>query len=612
MNEPTSPASETFLSVLKVLKSDGLNSAQRLSQILDAAQPDACLEEDLILSTETNVKTCCERLIETSKTNRANRLLRCALFSLATGRDHAAFDFLAGTVQTLALEVVMQWAILFETQLGDHAAALAIMRVSAIAHSKDARAQWQIACALAEWPDDAARNLRRETMLNAWLLNPQIAPALPLQLALEMRHTGDWNAVERICSVQLAHNPGDIELAWQLANAQWRRHDPAAAEATMRRVHAISPASVNAATAIALFVAEQARYGAARERYESALELDPSAPTAAVDLAELELREGDWSRGFARYEARLARADRTHNNVVSIFARVAPHWTGQPLEGRTLLVYSEQGHGDDIQMLRFIPNLAARVRNEGGRLVLACRRALYPLFARHYTSCVEIESLDFAQQGIADYCLPMMSLPFVLGLKAEDVRGTAYLKPDAARSLEWESRLRATATPRDALQIGLAWRGSPTHRRDEQRSIPLEALATIFAVENVVFHPLTPGSEALPASAPHCDLTGSYQCGFEDVAAHVCALDAVVTIDSAPLHLGGALGVPVYAMLDHVSHWAWGYAEAQPWYDSVTLFRQPRPGDWQPVVARVADHLERLAMARMRQPRSHEQGRQAH
>jgi tetratricopeptide (TPR) repeat protein len=607
MNEPTSPASEAFLSVLEVLKSDGLDSAQRLSKSLDEANTDALLEADLALISEANVKACCDSLVEVSITNSSNRLLRCALFSLATGRDHAALEFLARAVQTLTLEAAVQWAEWFDAQLKDHAAALALMRAAANVHSKDAHAQWQLSCALAAWPDDAARNLRHETMLNAWHLNPQVDPALPLQLALELRHVGDWEAVERVCSEQLAHTPGDIELAWQLANAQWRRHDPAAAEDTMRRVNVASPANANVVAAIALFVAEQARYGAAKELYENALELDAAATTAAVDLAELELREGEWSRAFPRYEARLARADRAQNNVVSIFARVAPHWNSQSLEGRTLLVYSEQGHGDDIQMLRFIPNLAAHVRNAGGQLILACRRALHPLFARHYAACVELESLDFTQHGIADYCLPMMSLPLVLGLKPEHVQGAAYLKPDAARLGEWEARLRAAATPRDALQIGIAWRGSPTHRRDAQRSIPLEALAPVFAVENVVFHPLTPGSQSLPASVRHCDLTGSYLHGFDDVAAHIRTLDAVVTIDSAPLHLGGALGVPVYAMLDHVSHWAWGHAETQTWYDSVTLFRQPRPGAWQSVVARVAERLERLATARKNQSQSRDQ-----
>ncbi|WP_325072301.1 glycosyltransferase family 9 protein [Paraburkholderia acidisoli] len=114
----------------------------------------------------------------------------------------------------------------------------------------------------------------------------------------------------------------------------------------------------------------------------------------------------------------------------------------------------------------------------------------------------------------------------------------------------------------------------------------------------MTFHPLTPGSESLPSTVPQCDLTGLYNDGFEDVAAHMTALDAVVTIDSAPLHLGGALGVPVIGMLDHVSQWAWGTGESQRWYDSVTMVRQPKPGDWQSVIKRVASRLQALTVER--------------
>ena len=155
-----------------------------------------------------------------------------------------------------------------------------------------------------------------------------------------------------------------------------------------------------------------------------------------------------------------------------------------------------------------------------------------------------------------------------------------------------------------ALHVGLAWSGSPLHRRDAKRSIVLAALAPILTIPNVVFYPLTPGRSTDVAALLErgyrvCDLTAHYTDGFDDVAAHVTALDATVTIDSAPLHLGGALGRPVLAMLDHVSHWCWRDAEAQPWYDSVELFRQPKPGEWTPVVERVAARLGAMADARI-------------
>lgn len=591
-----SQASDVFVSVLNTLQTEGVVAARRLAASYDQAGQSSLLEADLLAGTGTSADADREDTGRSDGVSGANRYLRCALFARGAGRADAARDFFALAAQALAPENAIRWAIWLKNELRDDAAALSLLDAVAAHHPADARAQWQIACALAGRSDEAARKLREIALSRAWLADPAVDPALPLQLVLERRFAGDWAAVERVCAEHLARHPGDAEISWQLAGAQWRRHDPAAAEATMRVADAVNPGNGNVATALAQFVAEQARFGAARRLYERAYALNRS-PTAALDLAELELRKGEWTRGWARYEARLTRTDREPNSVVSIMARVAPHWTGQSLKGRTLLVYSEQGNGDDIQMLRFVPTLAARVREEGGHLVLACRRPLHSLFARYYSPCLEIEPRDYTRHGTPDYCLPMMSVPFALRLKPNQVHGAAYLTPDAAAAAAWQTRVRSATPNPDALQIGITWRGNPQHRRDAQRSMRLEALLPVLAVQGVVFHPLTPGHTQLPAGVPCCDLTGFYPNGFDDVAAHVAALDAIVTIDSAPLHLGGALGVPVFAMLDHISQWAWGVAETQRWYDSVELFRQPRPGEWQPVVERVAARLRALVAA---------------
>lgn len=591
MNTSISSAGETFLSVFRSLQYDGFHAAQQLAIESDCAGQSAFLEADLIAGVGMSITP--ERTDQETPGVPAPgiRLLRCALFAGVSGRKDTSLELLTIAAQTFDPDETLQWATWIEEKTGSRAMGLQLMAALATVYANDARRQWLIACALSGHADEASLKLRQATLLRAWQVNPMVDPALPLQLALERRFAGDWQAVEHICRAQLARNPGDLEMSWQLACAQWRRHDPAAAEATMRAADTLHPRNSNVIAAVAQFVAEQARYGAARRLYERALELHPNMPTPSVDLAELELRDDDWRRGWARYETRLTRTDRGANSVVSIMGRLAPHWTGQSLEGRTLLVYSEQGSGDDIQMVRLVPALAARVQAQGGRLVLASKRILRSLFSRYYAPCIEIEARNYTEHGTPDYCLPMMSVPFALRLKPEQVHGAPYLTPDPARAAQWRSRVRDATPLHDALQIGLVWRGNPSHRRDAQRSMALETLAPLFALKNRVFHPLTPGHTNLPANVPHCDLTPWYRDGFEDVAAHVCTLDAVVTIDSAPLHLGGALGVPVLAMLDCVSQWAWGTQETQRWYDSVTLFRQPRPGDWQPVVARVAERL---------------------
>lgn len=520
------------------------------------------------------------------------RHARQALFADALGHADTAQRCSEMAVAGQPLESTIDWVIWLIDVCGAQSAAVHMLRAYERRAPLDARAPWWLSIVLAALPAMDTRAERRAALLRTYALDPTLDPALPLQLALALREIRDWPMVERICRESLARNPADAEMAWQLSHAQWQCDDAAAAEATMRAVDAAAPGNADVLSAIGMYLGEQARYDESESALRAALAIDPSAVQAAVDLADLELRRGAWSSAWPRFEARLAREDRERNNVVSMMARLCPRWHGEALGGKTLVVHSEQGSGDDIQMVRFIPLLAARVRDEGGRLVLAVRRALQPLFARFHVDCVSIEE---GPLGTPDYGLPMMSLPLVLGLQPEQVRGTPYLWSDTTNVARWRERVGARA-PEAKWQIGLVWSGSPTHRRDSRRSIPLAALAPLLALPDVVFHPLTPGRHAdVTALAAQgyrlCDLTDGYEQGFDDVAAHLAALDALVTIDSAPLHLGGALGCRVSAVLDHVSHWSWGTEETQPWYDSVDLFRQPQPAQWAPVVERVAASL---------------------
>ncbi|MFM0627831.1 hypothetical protein [Paraburkholderia xenovorans] len=523
------------------------------------------------------------------------RHARVALFADALGYTSAAQRNSERAVAAQPVEATIDWVVWLIDTCGAQSAAARILRAYERRAPQDARAPWWLSIALAALPDTSARDERRAALLRAYALDPAVDPALPLQLVLALREVRDWPTVERICRENLARNPADAEMAWQLSHAQWQCNDAAAAEAAMRAVDVAAPGNADVLAAIGMYLNEQARYEDSEAALHAALAIDPSAVQAAVDLADLELRRGDWSSAWPRFEARLAREDRQQNNIVSVMMRLCPRWHGEALSGKTLVVHSEQGSGDDIQMVRFVPHLAARVRDEGGRLVLAVRRALQPLFARFYADCVSIEE---GPLGSPDYALPLMSLSLVLGLEPEQVNGAPYLQADASKVAAWRERIGAHS-PGAMWHVGLVWSGSPTHRRDAKRSIPLAALAPLLRLPDVVFHPLTPGRHAdVTALAAQgfrlCDLTGDYKDGFDDVAAQLTALDALVTIDSAPLHLGGALGHRVFAMLDHVSHWSWGNEETQPWYDSVELFRQPQPAQWTPVVERVATRLKTM------------------
>uniref|UniRef100_E1TC61 Uncharacterized protein n=1 Tax=Burkholderia sp. (strain CCGE1003) TaxID=640512 RepID=E1TC61_BURSG len=523
------------------------------------------------------------------------RHARVALFADALGRGEVARHYSEKAVAAQPLAETLQWVVWLINQCGAHSAAAHMLRAYQQREPRDARGPWWLAIALGSLAGPGVRDERRWALAHAYALEHAVDSALPLQLALALREARDWPAVEQVCREALLRNPADAEMAWQLSHAQWQCNDAAAAESTMRAAHAASPGNAEVLAAIGFYLGEQARYEESETVLREALTLNPNAVTPAVDLADLELRRGAWTSGWKRFEARLSRDDRQPNNIVSVMARLCPRWHGETLAGKTLVVHSELGNGDDLHMVRYVPQLAARVREQGGRLVLCVRKSLHGLLARFYDDCVSIED---GPLGAPDYSLPMMSLPLVLDLQPQQVRGTAYLRVDADKVAAWHERLRAQA-PQARLHVGLVWAGSPTHRRDHRRSIAPAALEPLLSLAGVAFYSLTPGRTADVAVMTAqgysvCDMTAHYTSGFDDVAAHMSALDGLVTVDSAPLHLGGALGRPVFAMLDHVSHWAWGNEETQAWYDSLELFRQPQPGHWGPVVERVTARLKAL------------------
>ncbi len=177
----------------------------------------------------------------------------------------------------------------------------------------------------------------------------------------------------------LTRNPADAEMAWQLSHAQWQCNDAAAAEATMRAANAASPGNADVLAAIGFYLCEQARYEESEAMLHQALAANPHAVTPAVDLADLELRRGSGQAAgsVSRHASRATTASRTTSFRSW---RACPRRRGETLAGKTLVVHSELGNGDDIHMVRYVPQLAApRARAEGGRLVLCVRKSLQPL-----------------------------------------------------------------------------------------------------------------------------------------------------------------------------------------------------------------------------------------
>jgi hypothetical protein len=219
--------------------------------------------------------------------------------------------------------------------------------------------------------------------------------------------------------------------------------------------------------------------------------------------------------------------------------------------------------------------------------------------------------LESSLETRPDFHCGLMSLPLRLGIVDSTGWGAAYLSADPAHVQTWRERVDAhtahtanTANTRGNLKVGLVWNGNPEHVRDSRRSVPVEQLEPLLNVAHVSYFALSPGrgetvTQWRAKGFDVVDMTGHFQSGFDDVAALLANLDLVVTIDSGPAHLAGALGVRTCLMIDRVSAWFWGNeASHTAWYDSIELIRQPRVGDWAPVVAKVRERIEAMTRER--------------
>jgi Flp pilus assembly protein TadD len=392
------------------------------------------------------------------------------------------------------------------------------------------------------------------------------------------RQRGHLPAALHLLRAALAADPAE-GAAWRgLGNTLSRRGDLAAHRA-YRRATVAAPFDAESwfDRAVALLDDDHPVTGMAA--LHRSLALAPGAPATRMMWGVQRLARGDYRGGFAHYAARW--------EIPSLVPWAAQlrgrRWRGEPLAGKTVLVIGEQGFGDDLMCLRFLP----RLKSLGARIVLGLSPPLGPLGRRLADVDVFLNSGDAVPP--CDYEIPMFDLPWRLGLAAPaDAASPPYLQADPLKVAAWRDRLG----PGRVFRIGLAWAGRPSHPHDARRSVTLAALAPLFGLENCEFHSLQLGPAATSAAGTavidHQDDLKS----FDDTAALMATLDLVITVDSAPAHLAGALGVPVWIMLYAPAEWRWGAAgDRTPWYGGARLFRQRTIGDWGPVVEEIRARL---------------------
>lgn len=482
-----------------------------------------------------------------------------ALLELAAGQREQALTRL-----DLALRLAPDEARLHAT---------AAEALAALGRAADGLAHWDRAVSLA--PADAQLQLGRGAALHR-------AGQYELAMAAFARVT------------ELA--PSDASAWSNLAETCRRLDRLEAAVAHGRRAVQLAPRDRATRYNLALALSDAGELGEAERQLRELLSEQPADAEAEFELSELLLRQGRWPEGWRAYEARY-RMSHTQGLLPQF---QAPRWDGREMPGETLLVYGEQGFGDTLQFARFLDRARARV----GRLVLGASAELRPLFEGHPAVDAVFTAWDKATAHAAQ--VPITSLGFCVG-GAEVGMAAPYLRvPDsarhhAARLLEI-GRLAERAA---GLTIGLVWAGRPTHQDDRRRSLALREIAPLMDLDGVTFVSLQKGpaeAEALGWAGPApLFMAGPYLRTFADTAALLERLDLLIAMDTAVVHLAGALGVTTWVMLSHPCDWRWGDGSEQTaWYPSARLFRQTRPGDWTDVVARVRAALETKLRATQR------------
>jgi tetratricopeptide (TPR) repeat protein len=429
-------------------------------------------------------------------------------------------------------------------------------------------------------------------LVQTYQLDPACDPTLLHTIAQTAFVLRDWPLVDSATALLLARDAEDANaLVWRAAAVQ-QRNDFDEAERLLREAVRVVPGNPVALHKLALCIKEQARFAEAETLLRRVLELAPNNAQAMFDLSELEIRSGRYADGWAHYESRIVFGDDL-NDAHRALGEISTYWQGESLAGKTLVVYGEQGNGD----CRFLPLLAERARREGGRVIFGHDGPLRHLFERMLPPDVALETGLVTRP---DFHCGLMSVPLRLGVFDPSGWGCAYLSADPSRAEAWRAHIAQTVAA-SGPKVGLVWNGNPQHIRDVRRSVPVDQLEPLLTVPGITYFALSPGRSATVEQwCAHgieiVDPTQHFATGFDDVAALLVNLDLVVTIDSGPAHLAGALGVPTCLMIDHVSAWFWGnQTRRTPWYDSVELFRQPAIGAWASVLASVRERLVALA-----------------
>ncbi|MBN2314922.1 MAG: tetratricopeptide repeat protein [Sedimentisphaerales bacterium] len=333
---------------------------------------------------------------------------------------------------------------------------------------------------------------------------------------------------------------------------------------------------------------DEGRCDEALERYNQALGFKPGYPEALWNKSLTLLLSGNFIEGWEQY--RLQR--NADLKILTNYHRSGkPRWDGTPFEGKTLLVHYEQGLGDNIQFVRYMPMIKAR----GGKVVFETLKPLMTLLDGFpgVDELVEYRPNEPCSVKFDVYS-SLFDMPNIFRTTVETVPADVpYIHADPVKVQYWRDKLAGPG-----FKIGIVWAGSPTHGHDRYRSCTLASFAPIAQIDPVRLYALQKGEaikqiDELAGTIPIERISGEFE-DLSDTAAAIENLDLVISVDTSVLHLAGAMGKTAWGLLAFSPEWRWMlHRQDSPWYPTMRLFRQQERTGWPPVFRRVAEELRK-------------------
>ena len=460
--------------------------------------------------------------------------------------------------------------------------------------------------------DHAQRYAEAARAYQAYLAQAPFHAEVWADLGGVQRMAGAFEEAERACRKALALKADLAPAKVDLAHLLLRRQQPQEAEALCRQVLARHPDHVPALTALADALAQRGALAEAQAVAERAWTLDPASADARSRFVHLSFRRrdlaalfraeepdyaklppelipyerslwhllfGHFQEGWRGYEHRLLAPGFIRSGAIPR----GPRWLGESFEGRTLLLHWEQGLGDTLMCLRYLPWVKAL----GGRVVLVVQPALRDLAA----TCPGADEIlpDGSPLPAYDLHTYLLSLPgLFLGRGVPDTIPYLGVPETVPHRAELAAALGSAG---EALRIGVVWGGNPAYRRDAERSIPGALWGPLGDLPGLAWFGLQLDRPDAPPLPGLTDL-GPHLGTFADTAFALAHLDLLISVDTSVAHLAGALGVPTFLLLPYQPDWRWLLdRDDSPWYPHHRLYRQPLPGDWASVFRQIARDL---------------------